>query len=147
MSRMARPSELRSFWMRSSCSESRRLRSVSSVCTARRLEMRVAMYHEYATTASSVNTRPARRPGTGEKLSFALPPEDDIDAVENLLQVLRPQSSSAFGEECSIERDDLRPVGDRVFRQPSRFARQRHVTRSIRPSRVTRERDAYDRGD
>src|SRR4030095_9998782 len=90
MSRIASPSELRSFWMRRSCSESRRLRSVSSVCTARRLVMRVLMYHELAKTASSVRTRAASTPGTGETLS-GLPPQDDIDAVKDLFQVRRPQ--------------------------------------------------------
>ena len=39
MSRIASPSWLRSFWMRSSCSESLRLRSVSSVCSRRRPEI------------------------------------------------------------------------------------------------------------
>ena len=43
MSRIARPSELRSFWMRSSCSESWRLRSARSRCSARRPEIWLVM--------------------------------------------------------------------------------------------------------
>ena len=46
MSRIASASWFRSFWMRRSCSESLRLRSVRSVCSRRRPEICPEMYHE-----------------------------------------------------------------------------------------------------
>src|SRR5678816_4256412 len=53
--------------MRSSCSESRRFRSVSSVCSRRKPEIWPEMYQEYATTVASVMIRPRRSAVVGER--------------------------------------------------------------------------------
>src|SRR5262245_54035103 len=53
--------------MRSSWSESRRLRSVSSVCSRLRPEICHEMYHEYATTVASVMIKPSNRAVVGER--------------------------------------------------------------------------------
>jgi len=58
MSRIARAIWFRSPWMRSSSSESRRLRSVRSVCNCRSPVIWREMYHEYASTVASVTMRP-----------------------------------------------------------------------------------------
>jgi len=82
MSRMERPSELRSFWIRSSCSESLRFLSRRPDCSCRSPAICRVMYHEYVTTAASVMISPrsnARvgdrlcegRPGTGANISAA----------------------------------------------------------------------------
>ena len=66
MSRIARPSELRSFWMRSSWSESLRLRSARPVCSSRRPAIWRVMYQEYATTAARVMISPNSNAVVGE---------------------------------------------------------------------------------
>src|SRR5262245_38416350 len=67
MSRMASASELRSFWMRSSCSESLRFRSINSVCSTCRPEIWRLTYQASAITAASVITSPISRPTAGER--------------------------------------------------------------------------------
>ena len=71
MSRIARPSRLRSFWTRSSCSESLRLRSPRSVCSTRRPAICRVIYQESATTAASVMIRPSSSAVVGERPSAA----------------------------------------------------------------------------
>ena len=66
MSRMASPSEFRSFWMRSSCSESWRLRSARSVCRTRRPEICLVIYHASIRMAASVMTSPTSNPVVGD---------------------------------------------------------------------------------
>src|SRR6185312_11211373 len=56
--------------MRSSCSESTRLRSARSVCSARRPEICRVRYHDTPTTAASVTTSPSSSAGAGERLSI-----------------------------------------------------------------------------
>src|SRR5215472_18597485 len=61
------PIEFNSFWIRRSCSESLRLRSIRLFCNSRRLAIRSVTYHEYPTTASSVITKPMYRGVVGER--------------------------------------------------------------------------------
>ncbi len=71
MSRMARPRELRSFWMRSSCSESVRLRSARSVCSARRLGNLARHVPRHADDGAKRHARPSSSAGVGDRPSAA----------------------------------------------------------------------------
>src|ERR1700687_190790 len=67
MSRMARASEFKSFWMRSNCRESFRLRSTRLFCSSRKPEICRVIYPEYANTAATCMTSPKNNPGVGER--------------------------------------------------------------------------------
>ncbi|SPF55663.1 exported hypothetical protein [Candidatus Sulfopaludibacter sp. SbA4] len=84
MSRMARASEFRLFWMRSSSSESVRLRSAVRAWNCWRLRSCTMAYPEYTATADSVTASPARRRTVGERL----------ESIQLSTKILR---SSGFG--------------------------------------------------
>src|SRR6266404_7325745 len=65
MSRIASAREFKSFWMRSNCNESFRLRSTRLFCSSRKPEICRVMYAEYATTAARVITSPKNNPAVG----------------------------------------------------------------------------------
>src|SRR5664279_243273 len=67
MSRMAKASEFKSFWIRSNCRESFRLRSTRLFCSSRRPEIWRVMYPEYATTAANVMISPKNNFGAGDR--------------------------------------------------------------------------------
>lgn len=73
-------------------------------------------------------------------------PEDDIHSVENLCQRLRANAADSLGEQRTIERDDLRHVGDRVLRQSRRLRREQHVPRGTCPREIARQWHADDPG-
>ena len=73
--------------------------------------------------------------------------QDDIDAVKDLRARLRPQTPDPLREKRTIKCDDLRHVGDRLLRQPSRLVREQYVARRASPDGVARQRHAHDRGD
>lgn len=67
--------------------------------------------------------------------------------MKDLRQLLLPQASYSLGEKRTIDRDDLRHVGDRVLRQACRPARKKHVAWCASPDGVARQRHAYDGGN
>src|SRR6188472_437857 len=95
--------------MRSNCSESRRLRSVNSVCRRRRPEICPEMYHEYATTVASVMIRPSSsavvgdRPGVREAVT--------VGGLYQPLQGLRRCSGQAvFDDAAGVASRENRPA-------------------------------------
>src|SRR5450755_3281687 len=94
MSRMASASEFKSFWMRSNCSESFRLRSTRLFCSSRRPEIWRVMYPEYATTAANVMISPKNNFGAGDRWGAGkrcTPREYNVDRLIDQPRNRRPQ--------------------------------------------------------
>src|SRR5450631_113451 len=77
MSRIARASEFKSFWMRSNCRESFRLRSTRLFCSSRKPEICRVMYPEYTNTAARVMISPKNNPGVGDRWGASEPSADE----------------------------------------------------------------------
>src|ERR1019366_5658719 len=110
MSRIARPSEFKSFWMRSNCSESFRLRSTRLFCSSRKPESCRVMYPEYATTAARVMINPKNNPGVGDRWGageFSTPREYNADSL-----IYQPPQRRAQFFRLKAERTRFGLVGD-----------------------------------
>src|SRR6266508_3040098 len=77
----------------------------------------------------------------------ALATEDEIDSREHELKLAPREMTDPLDEQRSIDRDDLREVGDGVLRQPGRGRREQNVARGVRPSEIARHRNTHDRRD
>src|SRR4029450_2437218 len=83
--------------MRSNCSESRRLRSVSSVCRRRSPDICPEMYQEYATTVASVMMRANSSAVVGDRLVLREPGEAkglDVGVTAGLYQDAAPHAGA-----------------------------------------------------
>jgi hypothetical protein len=73
--------------------------------------------------------------------------QDKTQAVLNVSERLAPEPASWFGEEVPVECDQLRDVGDRVFRQSRGFSRKEDIAGGVQQAQVGSENHGYDGSD
>ena len=70
------------------------------------------------------------------------------DESKTVLDVLEELASYAAGElhqKITVDGDDLRHIGHRVFRQACGFRREQHIARGINETSVSAQHDGNDR--
>lgn len=89
-----------------------------------------------------MRTRAGRTRQIGSKTWSSLTAKNDIDAGENQVKLPFGQLSGFAAKQGTIESDDLRNVGNRVFRKPCGLRGKQDITRGLRPSKIAGQRDA-----
>lgn len=73
--------------------------------------------------------------------------KNEAQAAVDVLQESAAHAPGAFGEKVTIDDDELRHIGDRVFGQPRRLRGQQHVARRVKQAQIRGQDDRDDGAD